>query len=70
MILVNKNNDKDAKFKVSDHARISKHKNIFAKGFVPNWSEEVFVIKKIENTVPWTYAISDLNSKIILGTSY
>ena len=70
MILVNKNNDKDAKFKVSDHARISKHKNIFAKGFVPNWSEEVFVIKKIQNTVPWTYAISDLNGKIILGTSY
>ena len=70
MILVNKNNDKDAKFKVSDHVRISKHKNIFAKGFVPNWSEEVFVIKKIQNTVPWTYAISDLNGKIILGTSY
>ena len=70
MILVNKNNDRDAKFKVSDHVRISKHKNIFAKGFVPNWSEEVFVIKKIQNTVPWTYAISDLNGKIILGTSY
>ena len=70
MILVNKNNDKDAKFKINDHVRISKHKNIFAKGFVPNWSEEVFVIKKIQNTVPWTYAISDLNGKIILGTSY
>ena len=70
MILVNKNNDKDAKFKVSDHVRISKHKNIFAKDFVPNWSEEVFVIKNIQNTVPWTYAISDLNGKIIIGTSY
>ena len=46
--------DKDPKFKVGDHARISKYKNIFAKGCTPNWSEEVFVIKKIKNTVPCT----------------
>ena len=39
-------NDKDPKFKVSDHVRISKYKNIFAKGYTPNWSEEVFIIKK------------------------
>ena len=45
-------NDKDHKFEVSDHVRISKYKNIFAKGYVPNWSEEVLVIKKVENTVP------------------
>ena len=38
-------NDKDPKFKVGDHVRISKYKNIFAKGYTPNWSEEVFVIK-------------------------
>ena len=43
--------------------RISKYKNIFAKGYAPNWSEEVFVINKINNTVPWTYAISDLNGE-------
>ena len=42
------------KFKVGDHVRISKYKNIFAKGYTPNWSEEVFVISKIKNTVPWT----------------
>ena len=43
----NKNlNDKDPKFKVGDFVRISKHKNIFAKGYTPNWYEEVFVIKK------------------------
>ena len=45
-------NDKDPKFKVGDHVRISKCKNIFAKGYIRNWSEEVFVIKKIKNTVP------------------
>ena len=47
-------NNKDPKFKVGDHVRISKYKNIFAKGYTPNWSEEVFVIKKVKNTVPWT----------------
>ena len=55
-------NNKDPKFKVGDHVRISKYKNIFAKGYMPNWSEEVFVIKKVKNTVPWTYDINDLNA--------
>ena len=63
-------NDNDRKFKVGDHVRISKYKNIFAKGYVPNWSEEVFVIKEIKNTVPWTYVINDLNSKKVIGTFY
>ena len=45
-------NDKDPKFKVGDLVRISKYKNIFAKGYTPNWSEEVFVIKKVKNIVP------------------
>ena len=44
-------NEKDSKFKVNDHVRISKYKNIFAKGYAPNWSEEIFVVKKIKNTV-------------------
>ena len=55
-------NNKDPKFKVGDHVRISKYKNIFAKGYMPNWSEEVFVIKN-KNTVPWTYVINDLNGE-------
>ena len=63
-------NDKDPKFKVGDHVRISKYKNIFAKGYTPNWSEEVFIISKIKNTVPWTYVISDLNGEKIIGTFY
>ena len=63
-------NDKDPKFKVGDYVRISKYKNIFAKGYTPNWSEEVFVIKKVKNTVPWTYVINDLNGEEIIGTFY
>ena len=63
-------NDKDPKFKVGGHVRISKYKNIFAKGYMPNWSEEVFVIKKVKNTVPWTYVINDLNSEEIIRTFY
>ena len=62
-------NDKDPKFKVGDHARISIYKNIFAKGYTPNWSE-VFVVSKIKNTVPWTYVINDLNGAEIIGTFY
>ena len=53
-------NDKDPKFKVGDHVRISKYKKIFANGHTPSWSEEFFVIKKIKNTVPWTYVVNDL----------
>ena len=63
-------NDKDPKFKVGDHVRISKYKNIFAKGYTPNWSEEVFVIKKVKNTVPWTYVINDLNGEEITGAFF
>ena len=63
-------NDKDPKFKVGDHVRIPKYKNVFAKGYTPNWSEEVFVVNKIENTVPWTYVINDFNGEEITGTFY
>ena len=63
-------NDKNPKFKVGDHVRISKYKNIFAKVYMPNWSEEIFIIKTIKNTVPWTYILNDLNGKEIMGTFY
>ena len=56
---------------IGDHVRISKYKNIFAKGYMRNWSEEIiFIIKKIKNTVPWTYVLHDLNGKEIIGTFY
>ena len=57
----NENNKEDPKLKVGDHVRISRYKQIFAKVLFPNWSVEVFVIKKVKNTVPWTYVISGSN---------
>ena len=63
-------NKKDPKFKVGDHVRISKYKNIFAKGYTPNWSEEVFVVSKIKNAVPWTFAVNDLNGEPITKSFY
>ena len=63
-------NEKDPKFKIGDRVRISKYKNIFAKGYTQNWSEEVFIISKIKNTVPWNYVVSDLNDEPIAGSFY
>ena len=56
-------NNKNAKLKIGDIVRISKYQSIFAKGYVPNWSDEVFVITKVKNTVPWTYVIGDLKGE-------
>ena len=63
-------NEKNKKFRVGDRAKISKYKNIFAKGCMQNWSEEVFVVSKINDAVLWTYVISDLNGGSITGTFY
>ena len=63
-------NDKDPKCKVGVHVRISKYENLFAKGYTPNWSEDVFVIKNVNNTVPWTYVINGLNDEEIIATFY
>ena len=46
------------------------YKNIFATGYAPNWSEETFVIKKVKNTVQWTYVINDLNDEEITESFY
>ena len=62
-------NKTDPTFKVGNNIRISKYKNIFAEGYTPNWSEEVFVISKIK-TIAWTYVISDLNCEEITGSFY
>ena len=64
-----KDNDIEMYSAHSDHVRISKYKNIFAKGYTPNWREEIFVVKK-KNTVPWTYVISDLNGEEIVRSFY
>ena len=63
-------NNKNPKFIVGDDPAISKYENIFAKGYTPNWSEEIFVIKKDKNTVPQTYVINDLNEEEIVGKFY
>ena len=58
------------KFKIGDRVKISKYKNNFAKGYVPNWSEDVFIVNEIKNTVPLTYTISNLNGVKVIGTFY
>ena len=65
-----KNNKDNPKFEVGDHVRISKYKNFFAKGYILNSSEEVFVTEKVKNTFLWTYVISDTNAEEIVGTFY
>ena len=67
----NKDNNKEGpKFKVVGHVRRPKYENIFAKGYVPNRSEEVFVITKVKNMWPWTYVISDLKGEEIVEKFY
>ena len=63
-------NEKDCRFKVGDRVRISKFKNIFAKGYTPNWSKEIFIVDKINDTVPYTSNIKDLNDEEIIGSFY
>ena len=63
-------NDKNPKFKIGDNVRISKYEKLFPKGYTSSWSEEVFVIRKIRNAVPWTYVINDINGEEIVGTFY
>ena len=61
-----KNNKEDLKFKIGDHVRISKYKNIFAKGYVPSWPEEVFVIKMLKILCHWHTLLVILMAKKLL----
>ena len=63
-------NKKNPNFKVGDKVIISRYKNSFAKGYTRNWSEEVFVVNKVQTTNPWTYLINDLNGEEIKGSFY
>ena len=67
---LNKENAKDPQFEVDDHVRISKCKKKFATDYVSNWSEKVFEITEVKNTVPWMDVISDFNGEEIVGTFY
>ena len=67
-VYIDEHNKKSARFNVGDRVRISKLKNIFAKGYTPNWSSEIFIVDKINDTVPYTYNLKDLNDEEILGS--
>ena len=67
---IDEHNEKDSRFKVDDRVRISRYKNIFAKGYAPNWSSEIFIVDKINDTVPYTYNLKDLNNEEIIGSFY
>ena len=60
--------DEDLQFKIVGIVRISKYKNIFAKGYVLNWAEKFFVITKVKNKTPWSYVIRHPKGKDIVGT--
>ena len=69
-VYIDEYNKKGARFNVNDRVRISKFKNIFARGYTPNWSREIFIVDKINDTVPYAYNFKDLNGEEILGSFY
>ena len=69
-VYIDEHNEKDSRFKLGDRVRISKFKKIFAKGYAPNWSSEMFIVDKINDTVPYTYNFKDLNDEEIIGSFY
>ena len=69
-VYIDEHNKKSARYNVGDRVRISKFKNIFAKGYTPNWSREIFIINEINDTVPYTYNLKDLNGEKIIGRFY
>ena len=69
-VYIDEHNEKDSRFKIGDRVRISKFKNIFAKGYTPDWSREIFIVNEINDTVPYTYNIKDLSDEEIMGMFY
>ena len=69
-VCIDEHNKKDSRFNVGDRVRISKFKNIFAKGYTPNWSREIFIVNKINDMVPYTYNLKDLNVEEIIDSFY
>ena len=69
-VYIDEHNEKDSRLKVGDRVRIPKFKNIFAKEYTPNWSKEIFIVDKINDTVPYTYSLKDLNDEEIIGSFY
>ena len=69
-VYIDEHNKKDSRFNVGDRVRTSKLKNIFPKGYTSNWSREIFIVNKINDTVPYTYNLKDLNDEEIIGSFY
>ena len=69
-VYIDEHIEKDSKFKVGDRVRISRYKNIFVKRYAPNWSSEIFIFDKINDTLPYTYDLKDLNDEEIIGSFY
>ena len=69
-VYIDEHNENDSRFKVGDRVKISKFNNIFAKGYTPNWSKEIFIVDKINDTVPYMHNIKDLNDEEIIGSFY
>ena len=69
-VYIDEHNEKNSRFKVSDRVRISRYKNIFAKGYTPNLSKEILIVDKINDTVRYTYNLKDLNDEEIIGSFY
>ena len=69
-VYIDEHNERDSGFKVGDRVRIIKFKNIFAEGYTPNWSTEIFIVNKIDDTVPYTYNLKDLDGEEIIGSFY
>ena len=53
------------KFEIDDRVRISKHRTVFSKGYLPNWTNEVFKVYRIQPTVPETYLLKDGKGEIL-----
>ena len=68
-VYIDEHNEKDSRFK-GDRVKIFRYKNIFAEGYTPNWSKEIFIVDKISDTVPYTYNLKDLNDEEIIGSFY
>ena len=69
-VYIDEHNEKDSGSKVGDRVRISKFKDIFAKGYTPNWSKEIFIVDKVNDTVPYMYNLKNLNDEEIIGSFY
>ena len=69
-VYIDEHNEKDSKFKVGDRVRISRYKNMFAKGYAPNWSSEIFIVDKVNDTVPYRYNLKNLNDEETIGGFY